>query len=114
MGELFVRRLRNFAATLITLSGIAHIAALWHRQLTEAALLDALVGAVYLIIGLGLYGRSRFALFMGIVTPAAGVAYTQTHFPDSGAIYSARLGVDAVVVFCCAMVLWRVRNNPSV
>ena len=63
MGEKFVRRLRNFAATLVTLSGIAHIAALWHRELTEAALLDALLGSVYLIIGLGLYGQSFGTLY---------------------------------------------------
>jgi hypothetical protein len=114
MGEHFVRRLRNFAAILITLSGIAHIAALWQRELTEIALADALLGSVYLIIGLGLYGQSRFTLFMGIVTPAAAAAWVQSTLADAGPIYSARLAVDAVVVFCCAVVLWRVRNQPSV
>ena len=114
MGELFVRRLRNFAAILITCSGAAHIAALWHRELTETALFDALIGAVYLIIGLGLFGLSRFTLFMGIVVPAASAAYLHSDFPDGSAIYSARLAVDAVVVFCCAVVLWQVRKHPSV
>ena len=114
MGEKFVRRLRNLAATLITLSGIAHIGALWHRELTTAALLDALAGSVYLIIGLGLYGQSRFTLFMGIAIPAATAAYVQSALPDPAPLYSARLAVDAVVVFCCLVVLWRVRNNPSV
>ena len=114
MGEKFVRRLRNFAATLITLSGIALIAALWHRELTETALIDALLGSVYLIIGLGLYGQSRFTLFMGIVTPAAAAAYAHLMFPDTDPVYSARQAVDAVVTFCCLVVLWQVRNNPSV
>ena len=114
MGELFARRLRNFAATLITFSGIAQIAALWHRELTETALLDALIGSVYLIIGLGLFGLSRFTLFMGIVAPAASAAYHHSAFPDGSTVYSARLAVDAVVVFCCAVVLWRVRRHPSV
>ena len=114
MGELFVRRLRNFAATLVTLSGIAHVAALWHRNLDETALLDALLGSVYLIIGLGLYGQSRFTLFMGIAIPAAVAAYLRTTSPDGDPVYSARLAVDVTVVFCCAVILWRVRNNPSV
>ena len=114
MGEKFVRRLRNFAAILVTLSGIALIAALWHRELTETALIDALLGSVYLIIGLGLYGRSRFTLFMGIFTPAAAAAYVLSTFPHTDPIYSARLAVDAVVAFCCLVVLWHVRNNPSV
>ncbi len=114
MGEQFARRLRNFAAILITCSGTAQIAALWHRALTEMALLDALIGSVYLIIGLGLFGLSRFTLFMGIVVPAASAAYLYPDFPAGSAIYSARLAVDAVVVFCCAVVLWHVRRHPSV
>lgn len=114
MGESFIRRLRNFAATLITVSGIGHVAALWHRDLNEVALLDALLGAVYLIIGLGLYGQSRFTLFMGIAVPAAAAAYVHLNFPGASLVYSARLAVDAVVVFCCIIILWQVRHNSSV
>ena len=114
MGEQFVRRLRNFAATLVTLSGIAHIAALWHRELTEAALLDALLGCVYLIIGLGLYGQSRFTLFMGIALPGAAAVYFHSILAIDSPVQSARLAADALVAFCCLVVLWQVRNNPSV
>lgn len=114
MGESFIRRLRNFAATLITLSGIANVAALWHRDLNEVALLDALLGGVYLIIGLGLYGQSRFTLFMGITVPAAAAAYVHLNFPEASLVYSARLAVDAVVIFSCLVILWQVRNDPSV
>ena len=114
MGEQFIRHLRTLAATLITLSGIGQIAALWHRELTETALADALLGAVYLIIGLGLYGISRFTLFMAIAVPAAASTYMLSAFPGGGIFYSARLAVDAVVIFSSAVVLWQVRHHPSV
>jgi hypothetical protein len=106
--------LRNFAATLITLSGTGLIASLWLRDLTGAALADALLGSVYLIIGIGLFGQSRFTLFMAIVIPAAAAIFLLNAFPHPGQLHTTRIAVDAAVIVCSAIVLWNVRNNPSV
>jgi len=114
MTDKFISRLRNLAATLITLSGIAHIAALWLRELNGAALADALLGAVYLIIGIGLFGQSRFSLFMAIVIPAVAAALVLNAIPDPDDIYRARVAVDAIVILSSVIVLWSVRKNPSV
>ena len=114
MPTKFVSLLRNGAAILITLSGTGLIAALWLRDLTGAALTDALLGAVYLIIGIGLFGQSRFTLFMAIVVPAIAAGLLFYAFPDPGQVHTARLAIDAVVVLCSTIVLWDVRNNPSV
>ena len=107
-------RLRNLAAILITFSGIGHIAALWLRELTELAVLDALLGTVYLIIGIGLFGQSRFALFMAIVTPGAISGFLLANVTEPGQIMTVRITIDVIVVCCSLIVLWQVRNNPSV
>ena len=65
------RPLRLLAAALVAASGAALVAALWLRPLTAEAVLDVLLGAVYLILGIGLLGRSRFSLVLGIVIPGA-------------------------------------------
>ena len=114
MRKTFIAKLRNLAATLITLSGITHIAALWLRELNGMALADALLGAVYLIIGIGLFGQSRFSLFMAIVIPAVAAALVLNAIPDPDDIYRARVAVDAIVILSSAVVLWSVRKNPSV
>ena len=114
MRKTFIAKLRNLAATLMTLSGCAHSAALWLRELNGAALVDALVGGVYLIIGIGLFGQSRFSLFMAIVIPAVAAALVLNAFPDPDDIYRARIAVDAIVILSSAVVLWSVRKNPSV
>jgi hypothetical protein len=114
MSNRSISFLRAVAATLICLSGVAQIAALWLRDLTGAALADALLGAVYLIIGIGLFGHSRFSLFMAIVIPiwASGMLFfTQ---PQVEPIYTLRIATDAMVALFSAIVLWQVRNNPSV
>lgn len=110
-----VRALRYLSAALLTLSGLAQIGALWWRELNGAAVTDAVLGTVYLIVAIGLFGQSRFTLFMGIVIPAAAAAYTvQYTLPAGAGAYTARLAVDAIVILGSAVVLWRVRHDPSV
>ncbi|MDX1734524.1 MAG: hypothetical protein R3228_09155 [Halioglobus sp.] len=107
------RLTRAAAACLLTASGYAHVAALWYRELTEPALLDALLGATYLIIALGLLGHSRFSLFIGAVLPATIATVLYNTVPEPSDIYRLRMGADAIVALLCALVLWRVRNVPS-
>lgn len=99
---------------MITASGIGQIAALWHRELNDLAVIDALIGAVYLIIGLGLFGQSRFTLFMAIVVPTAAAAYFAGTYPGTSQLYIARIAIDGIVASASLLVLWSVRKNPSV
>tara|TARA_R110002110_G_scaffold303525_2_gene517647 strand:+ start:14611 stop:14985 length:375 start_codon:yes stop_codon:yes gene_type:complete len=109
-----VRTLRLLAASLITLSGIGHIAALWMRELSTLAVLDMLTGGVYLIIGLGLFGQSRFSLFMAILIPAANSAALYLSFPEPDQHYLTVIIIDLIIMLCSLIVLWQVRKHPSV
>ncbi len=86
--------------------------ALWFRELSEPALLDAMLGSVYLFIGIGLFGRSRFTLFLaiGICLASIGWLSSQTDSPDS--LQQLRMLVDLAVVLCSGCVLWQLRR-PS-
>lgn len=106
--------LRNTAATLICLSGTGQIATLWLRELTGAALLNGLWGTVYVIIGIGLYGHSRFSLFLGMLIPTAAAALLFYTVPQPEQVYTLRIAVDVVVVLLCATVLWETRHHTSV
>jgi hypothetical protein len=108
-------RARNFAATLLTLSGISHIAALWFRDISGPALAAALFGGLYLIIGLGLYGQSRFALLMAIAGPFAGawLALSNTHIVEFSLLGLVQLNIAGIVIIICAVVLFAARNTPS-
>jgi len=106
--------LRTTAASLMCLSGLGQIAALWLRELTGTALVDGLLGTVYLITGIGLFGHSRFSLFVAIVIPAvaSGVLLYTAPLPEQ--VYTLRIAVDAAIVLLSAIVLWQVRHHPSV
>lgn len=108
-------RLRNTAATLITACGISHIAELWLRDIDITALAGALFGAGYLIIGIGLFGQSRFVLFLAILLPMAGIrlALNNLQIESLTLLGLAQLGSACLVIIFSALVLYAVRHRPS-
>jgi hypothetical protein len=116
MVEKSIQRQRNIAAMLITIIGFSHIAELWFTELSRETLLLALLGAVYLFIGIGLFGMSRFTLFMAMALPAAGIALALQLDPieSMSALVLLRITTSLMVIALSTNVLWSVRNNPSV
>lgn len=113
MRALTTRFLRNIAATLMCSAGVTMVASLWLRDLTQLAVLDALIGAVYLIAGIGLFGHSRFSLFLGIAIP---VGISSSFYVNAGgvqAIDQLRYTADGVIALLCAVVLWMVRHQET-
>ena len=108
-------RLRNLAAVLVTLSGAGQVAQLWFRDLTANGVAELALGIAYIIIGIGLFGRSRFTLLVAIVVPAIAAArIIATITPENwGALLTARLAVDVIVVLCSVIVLLRVGNKAT-
>ena len=105
---------RTLAAVLITVSGLSQIATLWLRDLSGMAIANALLGAVYLLIAIGLFGQSRFSLFMAILIPATVSGSILLTAPHTENIYTLRMVADGVVVLFSSLELWRVRHNQSV
>jgi hypothetical protein len=109
-------RTRNIAASLLTISGISHIAELWFRDINSAALAGAMFGALYLIIGIGLYGQSRFSLFMAIIVPATGLwlALQKNTIGAMPPLALIQTCIAGAVIVGSSAVLYAVRNNASV
>lgn len=107
------RFLRRTAATVMACAGVAQVAALWLRELTQAAVLDALLGAVYLIAAIGLFGHSRFSLFMGVVIPLGVSGAIYLNLDALEAIHNLRFATDGVIVLLCITVLLLVWHHPE-
>jgi hypothetical protein len=105
-------RLRVLAAVLITVSGIGQVALLWFSDLNANTLIGAFVGVVYIIIGIGLQGQSRFTLFVAIAVPLAAAALLLNVVPGgaSSTLQIVRLTVDLLVVACSVLVLANTRK----
>ena len=102
---------RIAAAVVAGASGLGQIAALWLRDLSGAAVGDALLGAVYLLIAIGLFGQSRLSLFLAAVVPAAAaisIAYSMPHPEDLTVL---RIAMDLSIIVFSTLELWRTRHN---
>ena len=106
-------RLRNLAALLVTRSGIGQVAMLWFRPLTGAAVIDAVIGITYIIIGIGLQGQSRFTLFVAVVVPATAAGFILHGAAPAalGSLQQTRLGLDLAVILCALTVLATTRKS---
>jgi hypothetical protein len=105
-------RLRVLAAILITSSGVGQVALLWFRDLSADTLIGAFIGVVYIIIGIGLLGQSRFTLFVAIAVPLAAAALLLNVVPAGApsTLQIARLTIDLLVVVCSTLLLANTRD----
>lgn len=97
---------RLVAACLVTSTGIGHIASLWFRELDAAAVLALWVGGIYLIVGLGLFGQSRFTLFVASALCATSALQALAQFGSLSGVQWAGMTADFVAATCCGMALW--------
>ncbi len=103
--------MRLLAALLTTGAGIALLASLWFRELNPAAVLDALIGAIYLFIALGLYGSSRFTLFLALAAPVASAFIARWGAQVLDPWLTLRLAADTAIVLASAAALWQFRAS---
>ncbi|MEP4147250.1 MAG: hypothetical protein ABJL54_08505 [Halioglobus sp.] len=114
MPDHLINTLRMLAASLVTLSGAGRVASLWFREFNQQAVAGLLLGAVYLIIGLGLFGQSRFTLFVAISVCSLVALYTLRSIAVLEPLQQAGLAMDLITVVLSTTVLWHVRKRPSV
>ena len=107
--------LRLLAATLVIGSGTGRVASLWFRELNAEAVASMLVGAVYLIIGIGLCGQSRFTLFVAVAVSAtiSTLLLYQQPFAAMHPAQQAAVAVDGITVLCCLAVLWQMHKPAA-
>lgn len=113
MSDRLTLSLRLFAAVLLAGSGVAHVASLWFRELDEQAVAALFLGAVYLVIAIGLFGQSRFTLFVAIAVPGTLAIASLQGDPTSSAWQTANAVCSLAVAGMSLLVLWQVRKRPS-
>ena len=80
-----------------------------------AITLALLVGAVYLITGIGLFGQSRFALFFAVIACAtsATLAIGGSTLAAMPSLQQASVLADGLTVLLCTLVLWQLHRQPA-
>lgn len=93
------------AAILATISGAGQCVTLWLLPTTPGLLLIALSGSFYLLLGLGLFGISRFSLFLAIILPPLR-GWFGIYPLDIPAWELLRIATDLSIALLCIPPLW--------
>ncbi|MFN2329493.1 MAG: hypothetical protein ABR612_11290 [Chromatocurvus sp.] len=104
--------LRNAAALLTGISGSAQVSLLWVLELGAPVLGVAFAGCVYLMLALGLFGVSRFALFAAVVVPALRAFYAWNPLPVLVWEQLRTIG-DLIIAVIALFLLWQARHRPT-
>jgi hypothetical protein len=103
--ELDPLKLRNLAAILVTLSGAGQCFSLWLLPTTPTLLGTALLGSLYLLLGLGLFGIGRMSPLLAVVALPLRSWFGLMPL-DIPAWEFLRIACDAAVALLCLPVLW--------
>ncbi|MDP5054082.1 MAG: hypothetical protein NWP69_09840 [Congregibacter sp.] len=99
------QKLRNLAAILATLSGTGQCLSLWLLPISSTLLLSSLLGTLYILLGLGLFGISRFSLFLAISLPPLR-GWFGLYPLDIPAWELLRIASDLTIALLCVPPLW--------
>jgi len=106
-----IRTIRNVSALLVTLSGISQVAQLWVRDIDRTTLVIAAAGVLYLLIGLGLSGQSRFSLWISTAMVSTHAVVGASVLPgETETLLVPLLSLDVVVALMCLFILSRMRQ----
>lgn len=104
--------LRNATAVLTSISAVGQIALLWVIDLGTPVLAVAFAGCVYLMLALGLFGVSRFALFLAVVLPATRAFTAWNPLPVLHWEQLRTIG-DLAIAMLALWLLWDARHRPT-
>lgn len=98
-------RLRRLAATITTVSGACQCLALWLLPTTPALLATSALGALYLLLAIGLFGISRLSLLLAITLLPLRSWFGVCPL-DIESWEFLRVAADLAIALLCAPVLW--------
>lgn len=104
--------LRNATALLAGVSAVGQISVLWMLDLDTTVLGVAFAGCLYLMLALGLFGVSRFALFLAGILPAVRVLSAWNPLPVLQ-WEQLRSIADLIIAMLALFLLWRARHKPT-
>ncbi len=103
-------RIRYFAAGLLCLTGVIHVARL---GLADAPVLIVVVfGVAYLIIGGLLFRNNKTAYYLGAIVPLIGLGIGPAILTNPPILFAVFLGaIEIVVVVSCFYLIKRKRGT---
>jgi hypothetical protein len=100
-----MKTLRFLAAILLLISGVWHVS-IFFRFTLDGEIINLIVGIIYFIIGLLLFTKKRFALYLGLLPLIMFVvSFIVMRLEDMDLTMRILLLIDVVVISCCTYLI---------
>ena len=100
-------QIRYLAAALMLLTGVLHFIPLFTRFDDPNTLPMLVFGVAYIAIGVLLYLHKPIGKFLGVIVPLIGLGagFFKIGFSNWDSLLTVMFAIDAVVIFCCIVLL---------
>jgi uncharacterized membrane protein HdeD (DUF308 family) len=102
-----MKTIRLFAGILMVITGVLHIAGYFKAPDDPGVIGMLAFGIIYGIIGLLLFTKKLYPLYLGIILPIIGMttAIIKLGFPSLISMMALLFLIDVIVIGCCAYLL---------
>ena len=102
-----MKTIRLLAGILLLISGILHIVAYFLAPDSQGSIPVLSFGVIYMIVGLLLFNRKKYPVYIAIIIPFIGMTLSLIKFGIPGLISLSALFkvLEIIAVVCCIMLL---------
>jgi uncharacterized membrane protein HdeD (DUF308 family) len=108
-----MKTIRLIAGILLVVTGVLHITGFIKAPDDPGSIGMLTFGIIYAVIGLLLFTKKLYPVYLGLVLPIAGmtIALIKFGFPPLKSMMALLVLIDVAVIICCAWVLVKRKNT---
>lgn len=108
-----MKPIRLLAGILLLVSGALHIVAYFQAPESPGSIPVLAFGIIYMIIGVLLFNRRKYPLYLAIIVPFIGMTLSLIKFGIPGLISLSALFkvLEIVAIICCILILVKSRKT---
>jgi len=102
-----MKQIRLLAGILLLITGILHVV-LYNRTPNEPGIIGLLIfGIIYAIVGILLFNRKIYPIYLGLIIPLIGMALSIIKFgiPELISLLALFKLIGLIVIICCGYLL---------
>jgi uncharacterized membrane protein HdeD (DUF308 family) len=108
-----MRAIRLLAGILLLISGILHIIAYFQAPDSPGSIPVLSFGVIYMIVGLLLFNRKKYPVYLAIIVPLIGMTLSLIKFgiPELVSLSALFKVLEIIAVVCCIMLLTKSQSE---
>jgi uncharacterized membrane protein HdeD (DUF308 family) len=103
-----MKQIRILAGVLLLITGVLHVVLYIQDPEVPGSIGLLVFGIIYALIGILLFNRKKYPLYLGLIIPLIGMTLSIIKFgiPELISLLALFKVIGLIVVICCGYLLW--------